>query len=532
MKEFQKCVVNEGIHTILVPFLQNRGIKTCDELFQFLHPDINQLHSPFLMKDMEKAVSRLKRAIAHNEKILVYGDYDVDGITSTALLLRMLKKLGNSALYYIPNRIEDGYGMHIEGIKYAKEKGVNLIITVDCGIKAVEEVRYARSLGIDVIITDHHLLGDKLPPAIAILNPHSPNDNYPFKELAGVGVVFKLLQGLFDKTSQELLLWNLDLVALGTLSDAVSLYNENRIFAKFGLRILKKGKNMGIYALKEQVNMLNKKVTEENIAFKLAPRLNATGRLGKAEIGLKLLLTDDIKTGRGLAREIETMNLTRRKIQNRMTSEAIDIVRMKNEPINVVSSLDWHRGVIGIVASRLVERFNEPFIVIAMDGDTGYGSGRSVEYINIIEVLNGCEELLLKYGGHSQACGITIEKQKLQEFSRRFTQEVQKRLNNTHKSILSVDNEILLSDIDDELIHSLEVLSPFGEGFSPPVFLLRDIEICGSNPLLACKSKKRIKIDTFSIPNIPSHQNINLIGNIILNPHTNKPRFRVIGIKS
>ena len=532
MSEFQQCVINEGIHPAFIPFLKNRGIKTCNELFKILHPDIDQLHSPFLMKDMGKAVARLKKAISYKEKILIYGDYDVDGITSTALLMRILKKMGNKALYYIPNRIEDGYGMNIDGIKYAKEKGANLIITVDCGIKAIEQVRYAHSLGIDVIITDHHLPGEKLPAAVAILNPHRNGENYPFKELSGVGVAFKLLQGIFDSQNQDSLLWNLDLVALGTLADSVSLYDENRIFGKFGLKIPERGKNIGLYALKERVKLLNKKVTENNIAFELAPRLNATGRLGEAETGLKLLVTDDINIGRKLASEIETMNLTRKKIQNRMVLEATNIIQMKIEPINVVYSEDWHRGVMGIVASRLIEKFHEPFIVLTMDGDNAYGSGRSVEYINIMEILDECKDLLLRYGGHPQACGITIEKDKLPVFSKRFTQKVQKKLNNLpyshHKRIPRIDNELLLSEIDNKFIDSLDVLSPFGEGFSSPIFLIKDVTIYGNKNLIIKQGDRKMKIDRFSIKNMPQNKSISIIGNIDLNTDTDEPIIRVI----
>ncbi len=529
MSEFKRCVINEGIHPVLIPFFKNRGIKTCDALFKILHPDIAQLHSPFLMKDMDRAVVRLKKAISHKEKILVYGDYDVDGITSTALLLRMLKELGNEALYYIPNRIEDGYGMNTEGIKYAKEKGIDLIITVDCGIKAIEQIKYAHSLGIDVVITDHHLPGDKLPPAEAILNPHRNNDDYPFKELSGVGVAFKFLQGVFGAKRQESLLWNLDLVALGTLADLVYLNDENRIFVKFGLRILEKGKNIGLYALKEQIKLLSRKITEDSIAFELAPRLNSAGRLGEAEAGVKLLVTDDIKMGRKLVSKIETMNLTRKKIQNRMVSEAINIIRMNIEPTNVVYSRDWHRGVMGIVASRLVEEFNEPFVVFAVDRDTAYGSGRSVDPINIMDILDESKELFLKYGGHPQACGITIEKDKLPEFSKRFTQGVQKRLNNASYSHgrknAKIDNELVLTDIDDKFINSLEILSPFGEGFSPPVFLMKDVKICGDKNPVVCQENRKIKVNRFSIKNIPKNRNINIIGHIDL---SREPVFRII----
>lgn len=536
MNEFQKCVINESIHPVFVPFFKNRGIKTCDALFKILHPDIDQLHSPFLMKDMDSAVARLKKAISLKEKIMVYGDYDVDGITSTSLLLRIFKKLGNEALYYIPNRIEDGYGMNMEGIRYAKEKGVDLIITVDCGIKAIEQVKYAHSLGIDVIITDHHLPGDELPPAAAILNPHRKDDEYPFKDLSGVGVAFKLLHGILDKQHQDSLLWNLDLVALGTLADSVYLYDENRIFVKFGLRILEKGKNIGLCALKEQIKLLSRKITENSIAFELAPRLNSAGRLGEAEAGVKLLVTDDIKIGRKLVSKIETMNLTRKKIQNRMVSEAANIIRMQSEPINVVYSRNWHRGVMGIVASRLVEEFNEPFIVLTVDRDTAYGSGRSIGPINIMGILDENKGLILKYGGHPQACGITIEEDKLPEFSKRFTQGVQERLNNisypSHRRDLKVDNELLLTDIDDKFINSLDMLSPFGEGFSSPVFLIKDVKICGNKNPVICQGDKKMKIHRFSIRNIPQNKNVNIIGNIDLDEDINKPVFRIMNFSS
>ncbi len=530
MTDFQQCVLQEEIPSSFVPFLESRGIQSCSALFKLLHPDIDHLYSPFGMKDMHRAIVRLKKAISSNEKILIYGDYDVDGITSVALMLKMLKKLGNNALYYIPNRLEDGYGMSIEGVRYAKEKGVKLIITVDCGISAADEIKYADELGMDVIVTDHHKVSEKLPPAYAVLNPHRQDDNYPFKELAGVGVAFKLLQGLYEGTDMKTLLWNLDLVALGTLADAVSLRDENRIFAKFGMRILKKGTNAGIYALKDVAGALGKKITEHLVGFYLAPRLNASGRMGNADKGLELLMTGRPDKAKRLSKDIEMLNIKRKDIQNRMTAEAIKMAKINGKVVNVVFSSRWHRGVMGIVAARLSEKFNEPFIVMTAgkNGEVS-GSGRSVKYIDIVDVLKECDDLLISYGGHSQACGVSLEKDRLPEFTERFTTIIKTKLRNEKvRKTYKVDSEISLDVIDNKFLDTLDILSPFGIGFTSPIFLVPDVKICRNKGWYACQGNKRIKIDVFRFNDISQNERVNIIGNVGIDVKTGDPIFRLM----
>jgi len=532
MTDFQKCVLQEEIPPSFIPFLENRGIRNCASLFKLLHPDIDHLHSPFEMQNMDRAVARLKKAISSNEKILIYGDYDADGITSVALMLRILKKLGNNALYYIPNRLGDGYGMSIEGVKYAREKDVKLIITVDCGISAADEIKYANELGMDVIVTDHHKVLEKLPPAYAVLNPHRQDDNYPFKELAGVGVAFKLLQGFCEGIDMKTLLWNLDLVALGTMADAVSLRDENRIFAKLGMRVLKKGANAGIYALKDVAGTLGKRMTEHLVGFYLTPRLNASGRMGDADKGLELLMTSSPGRAKRLSKDIEALNIKRRDIQNRMTAEAVKMVKMNGKVVNVVFSSHWHRGVMGIVAARLSEKFNEPFIVMTAgkNGEVS-GSGRSIDYIDIVEVLKECEDLLISYGGHSQACGVSLEEDRLPEFTERFTTFIKKKLRNEKvRKIYQIDSKISLNDINDKFLDTLDILSPFGIGFSSPVFLISDVKICRNKGWYACQRDKRIKIDAFRFNDISQNQRVNIIGNIGTDVKTGDPIFRVMDI--
>ncbi len=472
----QKAFSSElKISEITAQLLLNRGIDNAREAGDFLTCSLSSCHDPFLLKDMDKAVGRINKAIRGKEKILVYGDYDVDGITSVAMLKQAFANLGAIVETYIPNRLEEGYGLNINAIKKALKSGVSLIVTVDCGISSFKEIEYAKALKIDVIVTDHHeIVESRLPQAYAIINPLQKDCNYPFKHLAGVGLAYKLIKALYEGTSffaEDFL----DLVSLGTIADIVPLKGENRILAKHGLGEINKRSRKGLNALIEISGLNGKDVSSGHIGFMLGPRINAMGRVGSPQKALELLLTDDKQEAMRLARILDTENRNRQKIESGILEEALSKiereVNFKHHKIIVLASEAWHAGVIGIVASKIADRFYRPTIMISLDGKYGKGSARSIERFNLFDVLMQCKDLLIGFGGHEGACGLTIEKNRLDEFRDKINIEAESYIS---KDVLSpqldIDMEIPLNMLTEDVIDEIGGLAPFGEENPQPVF--------------------------------------------------------------
>jgi single-stranded-DNA-specific exonuclease len=469
--------------------LVNRGLVDQAAIQRFLQPSLSDLCDPFLMLNMDKAALRVLEALRRKERIMVYGDYDVDGITAVALLYLVVSQLGGDIVYYIPNRLEAGYGVNREGILEAEAQGVTLIISVDCGITAVEEVAFAASRGIDFIITDHHEAAESLPQALAILNPKQPGDTYPAMELSGVGVAYKLAQALYERTDQPLasLEDHLDLVALGTAADIVPLVGENRVFAHFGMRQIGLTRKPGLQSLSHISGLMDaqREISPGQVIFGLAPRLNAAGRLGDSSRAVQLLITRDEETARQIARELDEENKRRKAFDEQTLREALAKVErevdLETDRIIVLDSDRWHPGVIGIVASRLVETYHLPTILVSVEGDEGKGSARSIPAFHLTEALRQCQKHLLKYGGHKYAAGLSIRREDIPAF-REQVKAVARAVLVPDDLVrkLVVDAEIDLHTIDDEFLAHLERFAPFGPHNTRPVFVSRGLRPAGA----------------------------------------------------
>ncbi|MCF6191582.1 MAG: single-stranded-DNA-specific exonuclease RecJ [Candidatus Hydrothermae bacterium] len=476
--------------------LSARGISP-EEVEAFLHPSLEQLHSPFLLHQMDRAVERILEAVKREESILVYGDYDVDGVSSTALLVRGLERLGAKVTAYIPDRFEEGYGLHRSGVDHAREVGATLIVTVDCGVTAMEEVAYARQLGIDVVITDHHLPKETLPDAVAVVNPRV-GETYPFPELAGVGVTFKLLEALHARTgaSRKPLLWDLDLVVLGTVGDVVPLMGENRVLVHYGLKVLAHTRKAGLKALKEVAKVRGSKLHPWHVSFILAPRLNAAGRLTHARHALELLTTRDGKRALQIAEQLHAENQRRQQLERKILEEAIQMIEagdLEKSWVLVVAREGWHEGVVGIVASRLVERYERPALVIALQNGEGKGSGRSVESFHLFRALLEAEELLESFGGHRMAAGVRIRSDRLEALRDRLNAYA--RANHEPEDLLpEVHLDLVLEDPawlhDPRLPEEMEQLEPFGSGHPHPALLIPDVRVLQ----IARPSRRRVSV--------------------------------------
>lgn len=473
-----------SISPIAAQLLINRGIKDEMQAHHFLYGDIASCHDPFLLKDVEKSVERIKSAVKKGENILLYGDYDVDGITSVALLSEVLRYLKANISTYIPNRLEEGYGLNTAAVKLAHRNKNSLIITADCGISAYKEIELANKFGIDVIVTDHHEIKsasrgrdrrkDILPGAYSTVNPFRRDCSYPFKHLSGVGLVYKLAQALLKHTSYPVE-QHLDLVALGTVSDLSAQKGENRILTKWGLRELNNTKKTGIKALIEVSGLKGKDISCGHIGFILGPRINAMGRIGSPEVALKLLLADNKEEALHLAGILNTENRNRQKIQRSVFNEALEKVKrevnFKDSRVIVLSGTNWHSGVIGIVASRIIEMFYRPTIMIALEGDTGRGSGRSIDGFHLFNAVNSCRDLLVDFGGHEGACGLVIKKKNIAGFTEKINAIAKEIIEEKDLyPAIDIDAEISLSDLNEKFIKELELLAPFGPENPQPVF--------------------------------------------------------------
>ncbi|MCP4649028.1 MAG: single-stranded-DNA-specific exonuclease RecJ [PVC group bacterium] len=470
-----------GVSPILAQILLNRGISDPDQARTFLRCDMKDCHDPFLLKDMSKSVSRVQKAIKYKEKIVIYGDYDVDGVTSCAVLFYVLSDLGADVSCYIPHRIEQGYGLNLESCQTLKEQGVSLVITVDCGVSGFQEIEYLKEAGVDVIITDHHQpLERGVPDALCVINPWQKKCSYPYKELAGVGLAYKLALGVSAGTLD--ISEHLDLVALGTICDVAPLTGENRILVKHGLERLSNTKKEGLRALKDIAKIRAKKLSTHHVGFMFGPRLNAMGRMGSAEKSLELLLSTDYAQAYKLAQILDQENRTRQKTEQKILKEALSMVEsqinFKHHRTVVLHNDAWHPGVIGIVASRIAERFYRPTILISTQEGIGKGSGRSIRDFHLFDNLSKCNHLLEGFGGHANAAGISILEENLADFKQAFNDLASHDLTPEKlQPIVDVDMEVTLSALSEKLINDLEKCAPFGIGNSRPVFASQDLKL-------------------------------------------------------
>lgn len=471
-----------GIDPVLSSLLVSRGVRTFSEARSFFRPDLSMLHDPFLMKDMDRAVERLETAVRSGEKILVYGDYDVDGTTAVALVYSFLRKITPRVDFYIPDRYDEGYGVSLKGIDWAAANGFSLIITLDCGIKAIDKVEYAAGKGIDMIICDHHLPEDQLPEASAVLDPKREDCHYPFDDLSGCGVGFKLVQAYSSRNGIpfERLLPLLDLLVVSIASDLVTVVGENRILAHFGLRMLNEYPRIGLQAMINLANLEPSHITIDDIVFKIGPRINAAGRMESGRLAVELLTAEDEGEAFAVATKINDNNNERKSIDREITRAAMEMVQsgtcQSSDNAVIVYSPDWNKGVVGIVASRLVEAYYKPTFVLTKSNGFVTGSARSIRGFDLYEAISSCADLLENYGGHIYAAGLTLREENMPEFVRRIDSYVGEYIRQDMVTpVIDVDSEINFSQITPKFFRILKQFQPFGPGNSAPVFLTKNV---------------------------------------------------------
>ena len=490
-----------GISPILTQLLVSRGITTESAAKRFFRPQLADLINPFLMKDMDVAVDRLNDAMGRKERILVYGDYDVDGCTAVALVYKFLQQFYSNIDYYIPDRYEEGYGVSHKGIDYAKETGVKLIIILDCGIKAIEEVRYAKSLGIDFIICDHHVPDEVMPPAVAILNPKRPDDSYPFKHLCGCGVGFKFMQAFAKNNGIPFsrLIPLLDFCAVSIAADIVPVVDENRILAFHGLKQLNQNPSLGLKAIIDICGLNGSELSMSDIVFKIGPRINASGRMENGKESVDLLVEKDFSMALKEAKHINEYNEQRKDIDKQMTEEA-NIIVSKLESQRHLSSIvlydeNWKKGVIGIVASRLTEIYFRPTVVLTRDGEYATGSARSIMGFDVYAAIKSCRDLLVNFGGHTYAAGLTLKWEDIPHFRKRFQQYVDEHIKPSQKeAMINVDAVIDFKDISKRLYNDLKRFSPFGPGNNKPIFCTLSVYDYGTSKVVG-REQEHIKLE-------------------------------------
>lgn len=479
----------------LATILLQRGVSNRNEAAAFFNPSLNDLHDPFLMRDMDKAVDRIQRALGDGEKILVYGDYDVDGTTAVALVYSYLRALGADCGYYIPDRYKEGYGVSFDGVDYAAANGFSLIIALDCGIKSHDKVEHARAHNVDFIICDHHRPGETIPDAVAVLDPKRSDCNYPYDELCGCGIGFKLVQALQQSSGESFsaIVQYLDLVAVAIAADIVPVTGENRVLAKFGLEQVNKAPRPALKALFE-VAGLKKKISITDLVFTAAPRINAAGRVDHGKGAVELLISQNAERANETAKALNQNNNERRDLDKTITAHAMEMIATDGQFLQrkstVVFHPDWHKGVVGIVASRLIERWYRPTIVLTGNEGKVSGSARSVRDFDVHEAIEECSELLIQFGGHKYAAGLTLKPENVEAFVQKFDEAVSKRITEEQLSpVTEVDLEISLSQIDQQFVDVLKQFEPFGPGNMNPVFLTRGLadrgwaKIVGENHL-------------------------------------------------
>lgn len=494
---------------VISMLLMQRGITTYEEAKTFFHPKLTDMHNPFLMKDMDLAVERINRAASRGEKLLIYGDYDVDGTTSVALVYSFLKKhLGADKLdFYIPNRYTEGCGISYEGIDYAKEKGISLVVALDCGIKAVEKVGYAKSLGIDFIICDHHTPDETLPDAVACLDARREDCSYPDKNLSGCGVGFKLMQAFcrVNNYKEQELLEYLDLLVVSIASDIVPMIGENRVLAYHGLKKLNENPSVGMQAIIKLTGLDKKSISISDIVFKIGPRINAAGRMNTGNDAVRLLISDNMESAEKICLDIDASNEERKGLDRTITKEAKARIaannRFKEEKTIVLFNEKWHKGVIGIVASRLTEIYYKPTVILTKSGEYASGSARSVEGYDLYKAIEACSDLLENFGGHTYAVGLTMKVENVEEFKRRFENYVRETIvpEQTQPQI-DVDAELHLSSITPKFYRLLSQFEPFGPGNTRPVFISNDVFDYGTSKPIG-KGRRHLKLELIEMHN-------------------------------
>ncbi len=494
-KKVEEISSKYNLNKLISTILANRNITTEEEIRLFLSPTRKDFHNPFLMTDMEKSVERIIKAIENKEKVTIYGDYDVDGITSITVLKSFLKDRGLETSQYIPNRLNEGYGLNNNAIEKIKQQGCDLMITVDCGISAINEIDYANSIGIETIITDHHEPGNEIPKAFAVIDNKRKDSKYPFRELAGVGVVFKLIQAIGIKLGlkEEEYLKYLDIVCVGTISDIVPLVDENRVIAKLGLMLIRQTRNIGLKSIIDTSGYT--KIDSNSISFGIAPRINACGRMGKAEDALELFLSKNYNEVSELAKKLNDYNKLRQDTEKEIYENAIKQIEQnkldKNNSI-IVGGHNWHHGVIGIVSSKITEMYFKPSILLSFEEDgIGTGSGRSIPGFDLHEALTKCLGSVEKFGGHSMAVGLTVKKEKFEEFKKEFEQIATKSNVSEIIPVINIDAKIDFSAINKDMVESLKQLEPFGEGNKMPVFVFKNLKI---DSIRALSEGKHLKL--------------------------------------
>ncbi len=503
----EKVMGENNLSELMATLLVNRGIITKEEIQVFLEPTRNDFHNPFLMPDMKAAVDRMEQSINQNEKIIIYGDYDVDGVTSITVLKKFLMDRGMTNVgYYIPRRLDEGYGLNKESVKKIAEEGYTLIVTVDCGITGMEEIKYAYELGMEVIVTDHHEPLDEVPNAVAVIDCKKKDNQYPFKGLAGVGVVFKLIQAISERLNLEekAYLKYLDIVCIGTISDIVPLVDENRVISKLGLKLVAQTRNLGLkYLLEENVGK-NSSVNANTVSFGVAPRINACGRIGYEQDAVKLFMTQNIVEAHNLTEQLNSYNKTRQEIEKNIFEEAKEIIEknnMQQKNTIVIGKEGWHHGVIGIVASKITELYFKPTILIGFENGIGKGSGRSVPGFDLHDALHRLGGYLDKYGGHEMAVGVTVSQSNFDKFA----EELEKRAQEFHTEqlvpIISIDKEISGKDLEIEIAEELTKLEPYGTSNKVPLFLIKNLKIDSIRTLVEGKHLKLTLQDGNNIVN-------------------------------
>lgn len=490
-----------NIDPVLAQLLLNRGISTKEEAEKFLYPKLEDLHDPFLMPDMEKAIKRIEKAIGNKERILIYGDYDVDGTTAVSLVYKFLRKITSNIDYYIPNRYDEGYGISFQGIDYAINTGVKLIISLDCGIKAIKKVAYAKEKGIDFIICDHHMPDDELPDAVAVVDAKRIDSIYPYNELSGCGVGFKLVQAFSQRNGLPFSEIEplLDLVAVSIASDIVPLTGENRIMMHYGLKQLNSNPSFGLRGIVEICGLTKKQITVNDIVFKIGPRINASGRMMNGKEAVDLMLANDMVGAREKSKNIDQYNEDRRELDKKITDEAIEFIETKinidEQKSIVLYNETWHKGIIGIVASRLTEKYFRPAVVLTKSNNMISGSARSVLGFDVYKAIESCKDILENFGGHTYAAGLTLKEENLEEFTRRFNtlsfDEIEPRMMLPQ---ITVDAEISFSQITPQFVKELSLFNPFGPENENPVFLSKNVFDTGNSRLVG-KGFRHIKLE-------------------------------------
>ncbi len=497
----QSLAAEAGINSSLGKLLVERGITTPAEMRRFFRPQLSDLHDPFLMNDMSEAVERLNAALVNKERILVYGDYDVDGCTAVALVYKFLQQFYSNIDFYIPDRYEEGYGISKKGIDFAAETGVRLIIVLDCGIKAVEEIAYAATLGIDFIICDHHVPDEIMPPAVAILNPKRRDNRYPYTHLSGCGVGFKLMQAFAANNGIEFnkLTSLLDLCAVSIASDIVPIMGENRILASHGLRCLNTNPSIGLQAITEVCGLADRELSFSDIIFKIGPRINASGRMQSGREAVELLVEKDYTAALERASRINLYNEARKDLDKQMTEEASDIVKelpgLEERRSIVIYNEEWHKGVIGIVASRLTEQYYRPAVVLTHSEGMATGSARSVSGFDVYKAVQSCEDLLENFGGHTYAAGLSLKVENVPEFSRRFEEYVAEHiLDEQTEASLDIDAVLDFKDVTFRFYQELKRFAPFGPGNERPRFCTHRVYDYGTSKVVG-RGQEHIKLE-------------------------------------